>query len=68
MNLQRFSVALALFVFAIALFAQVSDDCARLQAEKGYPSYYCDCKEGYTDFILPIDTIVDGEPITEVNS
>ena len=63
MNLQRFSVAICLFVFATTLIAQTSDDCAKLQADKGYPSYYCDCKEGYTDFILPIDTIVDGEPI-----
>jgi hypothetical protein len=63
MNLQRFSVAICLFVFATTLLAQTSDDCAKLQADKGYPSYYCDCKEGYTDFILPIDTIVDGEPI-----
>ena len=63
MNLQRFSVAISLFVFATTLLAQTSDDCAKLQADKGYPSYYCDCKEGYTDFILPIDTIVDGEPI-----
>ena len=63
MNLQRFSVAMSLFVFATTLMAQTSDDCAKLQADKGYPSYYCDCKEGYTDFILPIDTIVDGEPI-----
>ena len=63
MNLQRFSVAICLFVFATTLMAQISDDCAKLQADKGYPSYYCDCKEGYTDFILPIDTIVDGEPI-----
>ena len=63
MNLQRFSVAICLFVFATTLMAQTSDDCAKLQADKGYPSYYCDCKEGYTDFILPIDTIVDGEPI-----
>ena len=63
MNLQRFSVAICLFVFATTLLAQTSDDCAKLQADKGYPSYYCDCKEGYTDFILPIDTIVDGESI-----
>ena len=63
MNLQRFWVALGLFVFATTLWAQTSDDCATLQEEKGYPSYYCDCKEGYTDFVLPIDTIVNGESI-----
>lgn len=63
MNLQRFSVAICLFVFATTLLAQTSDDCATIQEEKGYPSYYCDCKEEYTDFILPIDTLVDGESI-----
>ena len=63
MNLQRFLVAYSLFVFATTLFAQPSEDCARTQEEKGYPSYYCDCKEGYTDFVLPIDTMVKGEAI-----
>ena len=51
MNLQRFLVAFSLFVFATTLFAQPSEACARTQEEKGYPSYYCDCKEGYTDFV-----------------
>ena len=63
MNLQRFLVAFSLFVFATTLFAQPSEACARIQEEKGYPSYYCDCKEGYTDFVLPIDTMVKGEAI-----
>ena len=63
MNLQRFLVAFSLFVFATTLFAQPSEACARTQEEKGYPSYYCDCKEGYTDFVLPIDTMVKGEAI-----
>lgn len=63
MNLQRFFVAFSLFVFATVLLAQPSDDCLRLQEERGFPSYYCDCKEGYTNFQLPVDTVISYQPI-----
>lgn len=63
MNLQRYLVAICLFVIATALSAQTSEACERLQEEKGYPSYYCDCKEGYTNFKLPIDTVISYQPI-----
>ena len=63
MNLQRFFVAFSLFVFATILLAQPSDDCLRLQEERGFPSYYCDCKEGYTNFQLPVDTVISYQPI-----
>jgi hypothetical protein len=63
MNLQRIFVAFSLFIFATTLMAQISDDCARKQEANGYPSYYCDCKEGYTNFQLPIDTVISYQPI-----
>ena len=63
MNLQRLCVAFSLFIFATTLLAQPSEDCLRLQEERGFPSYYCDCKEGYTDFQLPVDTVLSYESI-----
>ena len=63
MNLQRLCVAFSLFIFATTLLAQPSEDCLRLQEERGFPSYYCDCKEGYTNFQLPVDTVISYQPI-----
>lgn len=58
-NLQRIFVAFVFTVFATVVFAvETADDCATIQQQKNYPSYYCDCKEGYLDFQLPIDTFV----------
>ncbi len=63
MNLQRYLVAICLFVIATTLSAQTSANCDSIQEAKGFPEYYCDCKEGYTNFRLPIDTVVSYQPI-----
>ena len=63
MNLQRYIVALCLFVFATTFSAQTSEACERLQEEKGYPSYYCDCNERISKFQLPVDTVISYESI-----
>ena len=63
MNLQRLCVAFSLCIIATTHLAQPSDDCLRLQEERGFPSYYCDCKEGYTNFQLPVDTVISYQPI-----
>ena len=55
MNLQRFSVAISLFVFATTLIAQIPEDCADRQQANDWPEYYCDCKYAAEDFSLPLD-------------
>lgn len=57
-NLQRIFVAFVFTVFATVVFAaETADDCATLQQQKGWPSYYCDCEDA-SEFVLPIDTFV----------
>lgn len=57
-NLQRIFVAFVFTVFATVVFAaETADDCATLQQQKGWPSYYCDCEDA-SEFQLPIDTLV----------
>ena len=51
MNLHRVFISIGILLSSLALSAQVTDECARLQQDKGYPSYYCDCKENYTDYL-----------------
>ena len=63
MNLQRFYVAICLVLLSTSLLAAIPANCDSIQQAKGYPEYYCDCKYDYTNFVLPLDTVVSYESI-----
>lgn len=63
MNLQRFYVAICLVLLSTSLLAAIPANCDSLQQAKGYPEYYCDCKYDYTNFQLPLDTVISYESI-----
>ena len=63
MNLQRLFLSLCIAVLSITIFAAIPANCDSTQQAKGYPEYYCHCKYDYTNFQLPLDTIVSYEQI-----
>ena len=63
MNTYLHRIFLAVVLIVVSFSALASDECARLQEEKGYPSYYCACKENHHTFVLPIDTFVSYDTI-----
>ena len=63
MNLKRYFLAFCLALLSTSLLAAIPANCDSLQQAKGYPEYYCDCKYDYTNFQLPLDTVISYEPI-----
>ena len=58
LNITYLLFAICLLVNNATSLAATSSDCEQMQIEKGFPSYYCDCKEGNIKFRLPIDVEV----------
>ena len=63
MNLKHYFLAFCLALLSTSLLAAIPANCDSLQQAKGYPEYYCDCKYDYTNFQLPLDTVISYEPI-----